>query len=212
MRWVRLLGTVETAKGKQVEWLEVHWVVEDAAGTVWVTDLQLQDGRFLTGHVPHNQEMLEREKDPATGQPIRYRHFNAVIRGQKMIAVPNRAAVQNEVDFNLRVPGGMDFTFWPSQDLPGGALRFAHQYRTRRFILYEPLAAGDEFRFWASRLEVSVNGVRTRNYSGLYHVCPPGFGRFHVEMLDPATGKPVGSGVLLCEVDTWLRGIGGRRM
>jgi len=212
MRWVRLFGTIEAAKGKQVESIEVRWVVEDAEGTVWVTDTQLQDGRIPTGHVPNTQEILEREHDPDTGQAVRYRHFNAVIRGQKMIAVPNRAEVEKEADLRLRVPGGADFTFWPSQDLPGGALRFAHQYRTRQFILHEALKAGDEFRFWSSRLEVSINGVRTRSYTGFYHICPPGFGRFHVEMVDPSTGKPLGSGYLLVEVDTWLRGIGGRRM
>lgn len=222
MAFERYLATVETAEGKKVSSIEVRLVVEDMQGTFWFTDLTFQEGRWATGHVPATQEILKRERD-AGGNPIQYRHFNVVVRGAKIIAVPNRASVYEETDITKRVTGGMDFTFWPTQSLPSGALRFSHQYRTRTFRLNEPLAAGDEFRFWASRRKVQINSRDTRNYSGFYHTIPAGFGRFNVEMIDPSTettdpitgtttAKPIGSGYLLCEVDTWLKGIGGERM
>lgn len=211
MAFERYLATVEVAEGKKVSSIEIRLVVEDMQGTFWFTDLMFQEGRWATGQLPATQEMLKRERD-AGGNPIQYRHFNVVVRGAKIIAVPNRASVYEETDITKRVTGGMDFTFWPTQALPSGALRFSHQYRTRTFQLKEPLKAGDEFRFWASRLKVQINGQDTRNYSGFYHTIPAGFGRFNVEMIDPVTDEPMGSGYLLCEVETWLLGVGGRRM
>ncbi len=192
--------TVQVAANKRVDSITANLVGADYTGTLWVADLQLQEGRIPTLWVPNPREMLKRERDQA-GNILPNRHFNAVVRGSKIVSVPNRAPVSQDTTFSLRVTGGMDYSCWPTVAAP--TVTFAHEYGNKLFILGEALAAGDRLDFRATSRTVAVNGVPTANYTGSFHTCPGGFGRFRVTM--PA-------GLLLCEPDQWLLGPGGERI
>ncbi|WP_228378980.1 MULTISPECIES: hypothetical protein [Thermoanaerobacter] len=209
--WKQYFAVVKPKK--HVQTLEIRFIVADVETELRITDIMLQDGAFLTGYVPTSKEMLKREPG------IVYRHFNAVVRGNAIVAVPNRAAVDQD-DITKRVTGGLDYTIRPLQDLPAGALRLNHLYKTRTFKLNKELKAGDELYFSASKRQVEINGVPTTDWEGFYHTIPAGFGRYEIEMIDPATedefnpevAKPIGAAYVLFEVDTWLKGLGGERL
>jgi len=212
--WPRYFGTVyaEDPKQKRVSEVDFKFVLKDAVGTIHVTDLQLQEGSSISGFVPANQEMLKRETD-SSGTAIENRHFNVVIRGEKTIGVPNRALPSEEQDLQDRVSGGMDFTFHPTQDVPSG-LHFAHYFETRTFDLQQSLKAGDLFEFKATTRTIAVNSASTKNYEGFFLLVPAILGKYNVAVQNntDAEGSYHGSGYLLCEADTWIRGKGGERM
>ena len=199
---IAYIGTVQAIAGKKVDHIDIIVKAEDVTGDINLTDLQFQDGMWSTGYVPASEEMLKRETD-GPGIVILTRHTNVVIRGKKTINVPNWSSGDTEQILQNRVTGGMGFKFEATSAVPGNVLQYSHEYRTRTFILHEPLNPGDVFDFYAHTRTVTINGVKTGNYFGFYHTCPGRMGRFNVE----AT-----TGLLLCEPDAWLKGIGGERM
>lgn len=190
---------------KHIQAIEVRFIVQDVEAEMRITDIILQDGIHPTGYVPANIEMLKREPG------ITSRHFNTVVRGRAIVTVFNRAPVDQD-DIIKRVTGGLDYTIRPLWDLPAGAVRLYHFYRTRTFKLNRELKAGDELYFSATKRMTTINGVPTAEWEGHYHTIPAGFGRYEIEMVDPQTEEPNGAAYVLFEVDTWLKGIGGERM
>lgn len=201
--WKRYFAVVKPKK--HVQTLEIRFIVADVETELRITDIMLQDGTHLTGYVPANIEILKREPG------VTFRHFNIVIRGRATVTVFNRAPVDQD-DVTKRVTGGLDYTIRPLQDLPAGALRLNHLYKTRTFKLNKELEAGDELYFSASKQQVEINGVPTTDWEGHYHTIPAGYGRYETELVDPATEEPGGAAYVLFEVDTWLKGVGGERM
>mgnify|MGYP000350861908 CR=1 FL=1 len=233
LAWRRLTGTVAPEPGKRVRAVTVRFVVNDASGTAWVTDAQLQDGSWPTGHVVHEREILELERlavplaynrgvqlnrarynTRVTWHVLTQRHYNCVVRGRQVIAVPNRAPVADDPALWRRVPGALDVTVLPAQPLPPGALRIAHQYRTRELVVPIGLRAGDELSLRSTERAAYLNGARVDAIRTGWPICAPGFGRFIIEMVDgdEAEGSLVGSGVVLLEVDTWLLAHGGQQL
>lgn len=190
---------------KRVVSAEVKFIVQDVEADIRITDIMFQDGAHITGYVPANIELLKRE------QGVIFRHFNAVIRGRALITVFNRAPVDQD-DLKKRVTGGLNYTVRPMWDLPAGAVRLHHQYRTRTFKLNQALKAGDELSFSATKRAVAINGRGIQAWEGYYHTIPGGVGRYEVELVDPETEKPKGGAYVVFEVDTWLKGVGGERM
>ncbi|WP_202078288.1 hypothetical protein [Caldalkalibacillus salinus] len=205
-QWTRYLAHFEVHEDKKVQDIDVRMIVHDVEGEVSLTDLQLQEGGTSTGHSIANREMLKREQGSG-GRQVRQRHYNAVIRGEKTIGIPNRALPSEENVLEHRVTGGMDYTIRPSQGVPSEGLLFSHFHRTRTFTTQRVLEAEDVLRFKATTREVSVNGNPIHQYSGAFHTVPGMFGKFHVQLKSTQNpGEWTGSGYLLCEVDTWLQG------
>lgn len=190
-------------EGKKVKSISFSLVGNDFEGSYHATDLQLQEGGIVSGHVPANKEMLKRERDDQDNL-IKKRHFNAVIRGKQNIGIFNRERQSQGADHLLdRVTGGLDYTFNTTDQV--NSLILKQLYGTRFYQLHDVLNNGDLFKFHATSLTVNINGSTTRNYSGYYHLIPAVLGLYTVD-----TGG--GAGYLVCEADTWLKGSGGERL
>lgn len=209
-RWTRYFFTFPVNPNRKVKYIDYRFVVADCEGTVHVTDMLFQTGRMTTGYVPANKELLKRDRDQQ-GNPIQRRHYNGVIRGKKTIAVPNRERVSEEKDLSKRVTGGINFFLTATQKTSSDGVHFSHQYGQREMTLHPPLGANEQLEFSATKRQVKINGLDTSQYTGKFHTCPAGFGIFHVSLSDE-DGELHGSGRFLCEVDMWLKGIGGERM
>lgn len=195
IKWTRYYKTFQPTKGKKVDKLECKIVAEDFSGTIWFTDLMLQDGAMLTGHIPNTREMHLRRRDDS-GDIIPKQHFNAVIRGQKSIVIPNRGTITTAIDFTL----------YPKDSMPEWTVGFSHGWRTRTFVIGDALSEGDVYEFHASTRWVALNGQRTYNYAGFYHQCPAGDAKFNVDLPDKKSAR------LLVELEEWVLGIGGERL
>lgn len=121
------------AEGKKVESVELKVSAENVKrGTIHITDLQLQEGQKVTGHVVNTQDMMNLERftidesynavsgdnnylgdEPQTFSNMKNRFFNIVGRGFETIAIPN---VYHE-DFRKELlTTGLDLTIYPKND------------------------------------------------------------------------------------------------
>lgn len=197
-------------KTKRVISVDLKLVMSDAGGTLHMTDLMLQDGAKATGHVPHNKEMLRKLRED--GLPAAPKHFNAVIRGRKMIIIPNRGEYLKVAPDAPVVTAPIDFTLWAKQVIAAG-LQFSHFHRTRKFTYLAALAAGDKLEFLAAAWQVKHNDVINRNYVGLFHECPAGDSRFNVDLIEEtSTQRPQPSARLLVEIQEWEKDKGALRL
>lgn len=139
--WTRYLYPLSIKDGKKVKSMTFNLVSKTESGTIHVTDLQLQVGKFITGQVPHSSEMLklmpygidensniEGVKGtnglPATKhgvQPapkskytnMKNRIYNIVGRGHEVIALPN---VYHEDYKEELLTSGLDLKLYAKED------------------------------------------------------------------------------------------------
>ncbi|MGG3737243.1 hypothetical protein [Aeribacillus pallidus] len=130
--WTRYLATLTKYQRKKVSSIELEFVVENAeAGTVHLTDLQLQEGQQVTATIPNTKEFfspkygtLDESKTGVGGdvyqgdQPrvfpnIKNRFYNIVGRGHEAIVIPNIY----EDDFSQKlVTTAVDLTLYAKDD------------------------------------------------------------------------------------------------
>lgn len=197
-------------KSKRVQRIDFRPVVQNATGIVTLTDLMLQEGAQLSGHLPATREMLRRLRE--NNLPAGPKFFNALIRGRQTLIIPNRGAWRTVVLNAPVVPTAIDFTVLAKTAIPAG-MQFSHFYRTRRLSYGNPLTAGDMFEFLASQRVVRHNGISTRFYTGFYHQCAAGNSRFNIDLMDEgATIRPQPTARILIEIQEWELASGGRRV
>ena len=196
-------------RAKRVSRLDFRAVVADATGRVRLTDLMLQEGREASGHVPATREMLRKLREDAV--PAMPKHFNAVVRGRRVIIVPNRGRYWSIVPDAPVVTTPIDFTIFAKDAVPA-EMSLSHHYRTRWFVYNNPLNAGDVFEFLASKRCVTHNGIPAGNYTGLFHQCAAGNSRFNIDLVQAGTARPHPSARVLVEIQEWELGSGGRRL
>ncbi|MDP3058845.1 MAG: hypothetical protein Q8N36_05265 [bacterium] len=197
-------------KEKRVQRADFKAVVENATGTITLTDLMLQDGAQATGHLPATREMLRKLREDDL--PAAPKYFNAIIRGRQTLVIPNRGAYWRVPIGTPVVTTAIDFTVAAKTVIPVG-MQFSHFHRTRQFTFGNTLSAGDVFEFLASQLRVAHNGVPTRNYTGIFHQCAVGNSRFNIDLMtEGATIRPQPTARVLIEIQEWELASGGRRL
>lgn len=209
-KWTKYFVTLPVDSKRKVKNMDYRLLMTDCTGSIYVTDLLFQLGRMASGYIPANKELLKRDQD-LLGNVIQTKHYNGVIRGKRTIAVPNRAKVSDEKDLSKRVTGGIDFYLSTTQATSTNGMQISHQYRQRDMIIHPALSSDEQIVCSAIKRQVTINGVQTQEYTGKFHTCPAGFGIYHLALSDKK-GEWHGSGIVRCEVDMWLKGLGGERM
>lgn len=197
-------------KGKRVQRIDFRAVAQDATGILTMTDLMLQEGAQLSGHLPATREMLRRLRENAL--PAAPKHFNVLVRGRQTVTIPNRGAYWSVVLGTPVVTTAVDFTALAKTAVPAG-MRFSHFYRTRQFAYGNALVAGDTFEFMASIRRVAHNGTPTRNYTGFFHQCAAGNQRFNIELMaEGVTIRAQPAARVLIEIQEGELASGGKRL
>ena len=207
----RLFKQIELEEeAKRVQKIDFKAVIENATGTVTLTDLMLQDGAQVTGHMPATREMLQKLREDS--QPAAPKYFNAIVRGRQTLIVPNRGAYWSVPIGTPVVTTAIDFTVLAKTAIPAG-MQFSHFHRTRQFAYGSSLSAGDTFEFLSSQRKVAHNGVPTRYYTGFYHQCAAGNSRFNIDlMVEGAATRPQPTARVLIEIQEWELASGGRML
>lgn len=78
IRFIRLAEVVNKKQDKRVVSVSVIPTITDCSGSIWFTDLQLQEGSALTGYAPH-MEICLKESENA---PV---WFNGVVRSEETV-------------------------------------------------------------------------------------------------------------------------------
>ncbi|MGV8164656.1 MAG: hypothetical protein ACLKAK_07350 [Alkaliphilus sp.] len=198
-------------KAKRVSHLEVKAIVNDAVGTVSLTDIMVQEGTQLSGYWTETREMLRKLRED--GLPAPSKHFNAIVRGRQTLVIPNRGVYWKVIADNpVVVTTAIDFTTLARTSIPVG-MQISHFYRTRHLWYASALVPGDIFEFLASTRRVAHNGVLTLNYSGFYHQIAAGNSRFNIDlMVEGSTIRPQPAVRILVAIQEWELASGGERM
>jgi len=155
MQFSRFADTIQIKSDKHVAGVTVRLLIADCIGTIYFTDLQLQEGDRLTGYTVHTSKMLTKMQE--TGQPVLPRHYNGVVRTAETVIL-----------FNLgKTSAGLDCYIYPMQDMAAGSIELSQGMGAHKARFLDPVNAGDEIAILASSRQCLKNGSPARK-DGFY--------------------------------------------
>jgi len=146
--FIRLAEVINKKQDMRVVSITVKPTITDCSGTIWFTDLMLQEGPALTGYTPHTESRLKE------GSKV---WFNGVVRSAETVVL-----------FNLgETSGGLDVHIFPKSDMAAGSVQLAQGAGGQRVRFPNALKAEDDLALLASVRECTRNGV-TEPKEGFY--------------------------------------------
>ena len=146
VRFVRLAEVVNRHEEKRVVSVTVKPTITDCSGTIYFTDLMLQEGPALTGYAPHTEICLEKyREDGSVKAPV---WFNGVVRGEETVIL-----------FNLgTTSAGLDIHLYPKSAMAAGLVSLCQGVGGQKVSFPQALSAGDDLALLASTRECTRNG------------------------------------------------------
>ena len=143
----RFVEVISKKESKRVVSVTVRPIITDCEGTVWFTDLMLQEGDMLSGYTPHTEVCLaESENDPVW--------FNGIVRSEETVILLNLGGTSV----------GLDIHLYPKQDMAGGSVTLAQGVGGQKATFPNTMYAGDDVALLASTRECTRNGVKETKY------------------------------------------------
>jgi hypothetical protein len=148
--FIRFSEAIKVKSDKRVVSVTVRPLIADCTGTIYFTDLMLQEGDKLTGYTPNTAGMLR-----ATQNPPHY--HNGIVRSGATVVI-----------FNLgETSSGLDCYIYPLQYMPAESISLSQGAGSHKMVFRSAVNAGDEFTLKASTRECLRNGAPTQKY-GFY--------------------------------------------
>jgi hypothetical protein len=143
-KFYRLSETINKKENERVVSVTIKPLLTDMSGTVWITDLMLQEGDRVTGFHPHTETMLQKESEGGViKEPVWY---NGIVRGQETLIL-----------FNLgKTSTGLDLKLYPKSDMEG--ITISQAAGGQRAYFPDALQKDDELSFSASERSTTKNG------------------------------------------------------
>jgi len=146
--FIRLAEVINKKQDMRVVSITVKPTITDCSGSIWFTDLMLQEGPALTGYTPHTESRLKESSKV---------WFNGVVRSAETVVL-----------FNLgETSGGLDVHIFPKSDMAAGSVQLAQGAGGQRVRFPNALKAEDDLALLASVRECTRNGV-TEPKEGFY--------------------------------------------
>ena len=164
IKFIRFTETVKIKEDKRVVSVTIRPMIEDCTGTIYFTDLQIQEGDRLTGYTPHTNIMLRNSPNPP-------HYHNGIIRSGDTIII-----------FNLgETSSGLDCYIYPIQDMAAGSISLSQGAGSHKATFIDEVAAGDEFALKASTRQCLKNGTSTPK-NGFYQYTAAQDSKHHVKL------------------------------
>jgi hypothetical protein len=149
--FTRFTETIRKKEKKRIVSVTLKPQVKDCTGTVWFTDLMLQEGDRLSGYVPNTETL---QKTYATGDEYAVsgkRFYNGIVRGSATCII-----------FNLgKTSTGLDWKIYPNQNMKSGSVSLALGAGAHKATFTDAANAGDELSLLASTRQCLKNGSAT---------------------------------------------------
>ena len=153
--FIRLAEVINKHEEKRVVSITVKPTVTDCSGTIWMTDLQLQEGSALTGYEPHTEIMLEKFRE--NGEIKAPVWYNGVVRSEETVVL-----------FNLgSTSAGLDVHIYPKSAMAAGSVQLCQGVGGQRVSFPNAIAAEDDLALLASTRECTKNGAAEKK-EGFY--------------------------------------------
>lgn len=147
--FTRFSQTLLKKADQRVVSITVKPVISDCTGTIYFTDLMVQEGDRLTGYVIHTETLLEKYREDGAVLPPRF--YNGVVRSAETVIL-----------FNLgSTTAGLDAYIYPVQDMAAGSISLALGAGGHKATFPGAVQAGDELALLASSRQCLKNGSPT---------------------------------------------------
>lgn len=147
--FIRLAEVINKKQDMRVVSVTVKPTITDCSGTIWFTDLQLQEGPVLTGYTPHTERQFSKIN------PVVW--FNGVVRSSETVIVCNQG----------NTSGGLDIHIYPKEDMKASSVQLFQGAGGQKVTFPNALNAEDDLAILASVRECTRNGVTERK-DGFY--------------------------------------------
>lgn len=145
-KFTRFSETLLTKQDMRVVSITVKPLISDCTGSIYFTDLMVQEGDRLTGYVIHTETLLQKYREDGAIVPPRF--YNGVVRSAETVVL-----------FNLgSTTAGLDARIYPVQDMAAGSVSLALGAGAHKTTFPGTVRAGDELALLASSRECLKNG------------------------------------------------------
>lgn len=145
--FIRLAEVINKKQDKRVTSISVSPIISDCSGTIYFTDLQLQEGSALTGYAPHTEKLLAKSQDDGVDRESVW--FNGVVRSKETVIVCNLGGTS----------AGLDISVYPKSDMASNSIELAQGVGGQRVRFPSAMKADDEIQLLASTRECLKNGA-----------------------------------------------------
>lgn len=148
LKFIRLAERINKKQNMRVTSVTVTPTIYDCTGTIWFTDLQLQEGMALTGYEPHTESrLLKFRENGEIKSPV---WFNGVVRSEETIIL-----------FNLgTTSAGLDIHIYPKSDMNAGSVKLCQGVGGQKVSFPNSLDKDDDLALLASTRECTNNGAK----------------------------------------------------
>lgn len=174
--FTRFTETITKKQDKRVVNITVKPTITDCTGSVWFTDLMLQEGDKVTGFVINTETLLEKYDgdDAKAGK----RFYNGIVRSAATCVI-----------FNLgTTAAGLDYKVYPIQAMAAGSISLALGEGAHKATFKAAAAAGDEFDLFASTRECLKNGSATSK-DGFFQYSAAGDSKHPITVADKKSAR-----------------------
>lgn len=174
--FTRFTETITKKQNKRVINITVKPTITDCTGSVWFTDLMLQEGDKVTGFVINTETLLEKyDGDDAKADK---RFYNGIVRSAATCVI-----------FNIgSTAAGLDYKVYPIQAMAAGSISLALGEGAHKATFKAAATAGDEFDLFASTRECLKNGAATAK-NGFFQYSAAGDSKHPITVEDKKSAR-----------------------
>ena len=183
MEFIRFAGTINTHEEKKVAKATVNVILEDCTGTFYITDIMFQEGKWLSGYVVNNLELLQKNRVNGEITPVRF--FNGIVRSG--------------------VTAVITYHIIPKDTMAAGDMSVAHNYGSHKLTLQSIFLEDDVVEINADARVATRNGSRIKA-DGFYSYSAAGDSKHQIKVKDRK------SALVRMSFQEMAYGIGGKRM
>lgn len=168
--FTRYAETILKKEDKRVVSIKVKPTLTDCTGTVWFTDLMIQEGDRLSGYVINPETMLAKYDGPDVKAGKRF--YNGIVRGEETIILLNLGDTST----------GLDYKIYPKDKMSAGQIQIGMGSGSHMAAFTAGANKGDELDLLASSRQCLRNGATTGK-NGFFQYCSAGDSK-HVVRVD----------------------------
>lgn len=146
INFIRFTEKLEIKEELRVVSITVRPLIADCNGTIWITDIQAQEGDRLTGYTINTETMLQKFRQNNSIVPVRF--YNGVVRSSETIIL-----------FNLgKTSAGLDCHIYPIQGMQAGSIELSQGAGAHKVKFKESINPEDTLSLLASTRQCLKNG------------------------------------------------------
>ncbi len=154
INFIRFTETIKVKEEKREVSVTLRPLIADCTGTIYFTDLQLQEGDRLTGYTPYTTTMLRNSTNPV-------RFHNGVVRSGDTVIIFNLSGISDGASHidNGGTSSGLDCYIYPIQSMAAVSISLSQGAGSHKTVFHAAANADDEFALKASTRQCLKNGA-----------------------------------------------------